>query len=291
MSSTAVSQSVHQKLLNIRDKTGEDFNHLLIRYGLERLLYRLIQSGYGQQFVLKGAMLFALWDNVPRRSTRDIDLLGFEEVSHKRLQQVITDACNVIVLDDGLRFDQESITTSDIRDDQEYHGIRVTLSAFLGNARLPIQMDVGYGDALSPNPATIQYPAILSFPTPLIRAYHPATVIAEKFNAMVVLGMMNSRLKDFYDIYVILNNMNIDKVELAEAIESTFKRRNTPLPTVLPVAFTDEFSHDKNKETQWKAFLKRSELAGFDIPFCEIVHAIKEKLWPIVEAITTGLKL
>ncbi len=282
MGSSGMAQSVHQKLLNLRDKTGEQFNHLLMRYGLERLLYRLVASGHEQQFVLKGAMLFALWRDVPGRPTRDIDLLGFGEINHDRLRQVFIDVCNADVVDDGLRFDPHSIVTDDIRDDQEYHGVRVRLTAFLGNARLAIQIDVGFGDAITPEPAIIEYPAILDFPPARIRVYHPATVVAEKFNAMIVLGIMNSRLKDFYDVHVILNHMNIDDRELASAIESTFERRKTPLPDKMPMVFTDDFINDGPKETQWRAFLKRSLFVDYDLPFSQVVKDLKQILWPIV---------
>ena len=282
MGSSGMAQSVHQKLLNLRDKTGEQFNHLLMRYGLERLLYRLVASGHEQQFVLKGAMLFALWRDVPGRPTRDIDLLGFGEINHDRLRQVFIDVCNADVVEDGLRFDPHSIVTDDIRDDQEYHGVRVRLTAFLGNARLAIQIDVGFGDAITPEPAVVEYPAILDFPSACIRAYHPATVVAEKFNAMIVLGIMNSRLKDFYDVHVILNHMNIDDRELADAIESTFERRKTPLPDKMPLVFTDDFINDGPKETQWRAFLKRSLLVDYDLPFSQVVKDLKQTLWPIV---------
>ncbi|MBT3201905.1 MAG: nucleotidyl transferase AbiEii/AbiGii toxin family protein [Phycisphaerales bacterium] len=282
MDSSGMSQSVHQKLLNLRDKTNEQFNHLLMRYTLERLLQRLVSSGHEQQFVLKGAMLFALWRDVPGRPTRDIDLLGFGEINHDRLRQVFIDVCNADVVEDGLRFDPDSIVTDDIRDDQEYHGVRVRLTAFLGNARLAIQIDVGFGDAITPEPSVIEYPSILDFPPVCIRAYHPATVVAEKFNAMIVLGMMNSRLKDFYDVHVILNHMNIDDRELADAIESTFERRKTPLPDNIPLVFTDDFINDGAKETQWRAFLKRSLLVDFDLPFSQVVHDLKQTLWPLV---------
>ena len=282
MGSFDMAQSVHQKLLNLRDKTGEQFNHLLMRYGLERLLYRLVASGHEQQFVLKGAMLFAIWRDVPGRPTRDIDLLGFGQINHDRLRQVFIDVCNADVVEDGLRFDADSIVTDDIRDDQEYHGVRVRLAAFLGNARLAIQVDVGFGDAVTPEPAVIEYPAILDFPAVCIRVYHPATVVAEKFNAMIVLGMMNSRLKDFYDVHVILNHMNIDDSELAGAIESTFERRKTPLPDKMPLVFTDDFINDGPKETQWRAFLKRSLLVDYDLPFSQVVKDLKQTLWPIV---------
>lgn len=152
MSSNRVAQSVHQRLLNIRDRTGELFSHLLTRYGLERLLYRLVVSGHSDSFVLKGAMLFALWQDVPGRPTRDIDLLGLGDINHDKLRRIFADACDANVTDDGLRFDAESIQTDDIRDDQEYHGIRIRLFAFLDRARLPIQIDVGFGDALNPAP-------------------------------------------------------------------------------------------------------------------------------------------
>ena len=282
MGVSGVAQSVHQKLLNLRDKTGEQFNHLLMRYGLERLLYRLVASGHDQQFVLKGAMLFVLWQDVPGRPTRDIDLLGLGEIDHEQLRRTFADACKADVVEDGLRFDPDSIVTDDIRDDQEYHGIRVRLTAYLGNARLAIQIDVGFGDAVIPAPTTIEYPAILDFPAPRIRAYHPATVVAEKFNAMIVLGMINSRLKDFYDVHVILRNMNIDDQELADAIQATFERRNTPLPNEMPLVFTEDYINDGNKETQWQAFLKRSQLADYDLPFSQIVHDLQQRLWPIV---------
>ncbi len=282
MSSSGIAQSVHQKLLNIRDKTGEPFNHLLMRYGLERLLYRIVASGHDQQFVLKGAMLFSIWRGVSGRPTRDVDLLGFGELGHEKIRRIFTDTCKVDVVEDGLRFDPDSIVTDDIRDDQEYHGIRVRLVAFLGNARLAIQIDVGFGDAVIPTPKLIEYPVILDYPPPCIRAYHPATVVAEKFNAMVVLGMMNSRLKDFYDVHVILDDMDIDDQVLADAIESTFKRRKTPLSDETPLVFTDGFINDETKETQWRAFLKRSLLTDYDMTFSQIVHGIQERLWPIV---------
>ena len=249
MSKEDTSRSVHRRLLNIRDTTGEPFNHLLMRYGQERLLYRIQAAGHAETFVLKGAMLFALWHDVPGRPTRDIDLLGFGVLTHDRLRAIFADACTVEVQDDGLLFDPDSIQTDDIRDDQEYHGVRVRLLGFLGRARLAIQIDVGFGEALTPEPQQIDYPAILDFPAPRLRAYHPATVVAEKLNATVVLGALNSRMKDFYDMHVILTHMGIDDDLLRAAIQGTFERRNVPLPEVLPVAFTPEFLKDGIKET------------------------------------------
>jgi len=279
-----VAKSVHQRLLNARDKTGERFNNLLVKYGLERLLFRLDASGHGNDFVLKGAMLFSLWVDVPGRPTRDMDLLGFGSPTHDRLRSVFSEACEASAVDDGLTFDRESIRTEDIRDDQEYLGVRIRLMAYLDRARVPLQIDVGFGDALMPEPQLIDYPAILDFPAPKLRAYHPATVIAEKVNAMVSLGALNSRMKDFYDVHVILNHMSVDKELLREAICATFRKRKMDLPADLPACFTPEFLEDGTKEIQWRAFLRRSLLSHCGIALHQVLDELKKRLWPIIQA-------
>jgi hypothetical protein len=281
MSSDSVARSVHQRLLNTRDQSGEQFNHLLVRYGLERLLYRIQAAGHIDSFVLKGAMLFALWHDVPGRPTRDLDLLGFGEPTQERLRTVFADACNAEVVDDGLRFDSGSIETADIRDDQEYHGVRVRLLGFLGPARIAVQVDVGFGDAVTPPPEPIQYPTILDYPAPRLSAYHPATVVAEKLNAMVVLGALNSRMKDFYDMHVILQHVRLDEALLAEAIRATFERRKVALPRELPVAFTAEYLDDGTKESQWRAFLRRSALTALGLSLANVLADLRERLWPV----------
>jgi hypothetical protein len=282
MSAADTVKSVHQRLLNIRDATGEQFNHLLMRYGLERLLYRIQVAGHGNTFVLKGAMLFALWRDMPGRPTRDIDLLGFGALTHDRLRAIFADACTASVVDDGLCFDSNSIQTADIRDDQEYHGVRIRLLGYLGRARLAIQVDVGFGDSVTPEPEKIKYPVILDFPAPHLRAYHPATVVAEKLNATVVLGILNSRMKDFYDMHVILTNMNLDDEVLRAAIQATFARRNVPLPVEMPVAFTSDFLEDNRKEMQWRAFLRRSGLDSFGFDLSRVLVDLKKRLWPLL---------
>jgi hypothetical protein len=214
-----------------------------------------------------------------------MDLLGFGHLTHDRLRGILADACNVSVVDDGLRFDSDSIRTDDIRDDQEYHGVRIRLLGFLGRARLAVQIDVGFGDALTPEPISIDYPTILDFPSPHMLAYHPVTVIAEKLNAMVVLGAMNSRMKDFYDMHVILANMNIDKELLGEAIRTTFARRNTPLPLVMPVAFTPDFLEDGTKDRQWQGFLNRSALSSFDLTLADVLTDLRIRLWPVLHPV------
>ncbi|MBC8379638.1 MAG: nucleotidyl transferase AbiEii/AbiGii toxin family protein [Planctomycetes bacterium] len=283
MSKMDIAKSIHQRLLNIRDETGEPFNNLLVRYGLERLLYRMVLSGHADSFVLKGAMLFTLWHNIPGRPTRDIDLLGLGQPTHQHLKQVFTDACQVEMEADGLVFDSGSIRTEDIRDDQEYFGVRIRMLGLLGNARVPIQIDVGFGDAVIPAPEKIDYPTILDLPAPRLNAYHPATVIAEKVNAMVVHGFMYSRMKDFYDIYILLNHMDLNDNLLTEAIKATFKRRKIELPHELPVAFTPEFLADGTKQTQWKAFLNRSMLSESGLSIEDVLESLRARLWPLLQ--------
>lgn len=186
------------------------------------------------------------------------------------------------VKDDGLLFDSGSIQTDDIRDDQEYHEVRVRLLGFLGRARLALQIDVGFGDALIPEPQQIDYPAILDYPAPRMRAYHPATVVAEKLNATVVLGALNSRMKDFYDMHVILTHMDIDDDLLRSAIRATFERRKVSLPEGVPVAFTPEFLEDGIKETQWQAFLRRSALSSFGLDLATVLADLKKRLCPLL---------
>jgi hypothetical protein len=283
MSKADIAKSIHQRLLNIRDKTGEPFNNLLVRYGLERLLYRLVLSGHADSFVLKGAMLFALWHDVPGRPTRDIDLLGLGHPTHQHLKQIFTDACQVEMVNDALELDSDSIKTEDIRDDQEYFGIRIRMLGFLGNARVPIQIDVGFGDAVVPSPNKIEYPSILELPAPRLNAYHPATVIAEKVNAMIVHGFMYSRMKDFYDIYILLNHMDLDDDLLVKAIKATFERRKIELPNELPVAFTQEYLSDGVKQIQWKAFLNRSMLSESGLSIEEVLDNLKSRIWPLLQ--------
>jgi predicted nucleotidyltransferase component of viral defense system len=272
--------SVHQRLLNLRDKTGEPFNNILVKYALERLLYRLELSGNIRNFVLKGAMLFSLWPQVPRRSTRDMDLLGFGAPTTERMKSVFTTVCEFEYDADGLRFDSNSVISEDIREEQEYLGVRVRLVCYLGPARIPLQIDIGFGDAVVPEPETVEYPQMLDFPAARIKAYHPATVIAEKFNALVVLGYRNSRMKDFYDLYILLNHMHFSDEELLTAIKATFERRKVVLPQELPIAFTPAFLEDGTKNIQWNAFIRRSAVAS-TLQLADVLEFLKKRLWDL----------
>ncbi len=250
--------SIRARLLNMAREQKADFQRILINYGLERLLYRISVSRYKSEFVLKGAMLFSCWSGDVYRATRDVDFLKSGEVSIDYLKQIFTEICNESTdPDDGLIFDVTSIKAVEIREEDHYGGIRITMNATLGNARIPVQADIGIGDAITPEADSIEFPTLLDMPAPILSAYNVETVIAEKFEAMVSLGLANSRMKDFYDVWAIQKFMKPDPATLARAIRATFDRRGTELPKELPLALTDAFSRDQSKQKQWAAFANR----------------------------------
>jgi len=251
--------SIRARLLQQSREQKVDFQRILMNYGLERLLYRISISRYRDEFVLKGAMLFTCWSGDIYRSTKDVDFLKSGEVSIEYLIRVFSELCELVPgTDDGLIFDAASIKASEIREQNHYGGIRVTMHAMLGNARIPIQADVGIGDVITPKADEIKFPTLLEMPAPSLKSYPVETVIAEKFEAMVSLGFANSRMKDFYDIWAIYRFMHPKPEVVAEAITNTFKRRGTTLPSAVPFALTDEFSEDVTKQKQWVAFVRRA---------------------------------
>lgn len=251
--------SVRQRLMNLSRERGEEFQLFLTWYGVERLLYRLAQSPHAGAFVLKGAALFQLWTGEPHRSTRDLDLLGQGEPSTNRLRQVFQEVCSVTVANDDLTSLTDAIQAEQIKEDDEYQGIRLRIEARLGNIRLPLQIDVGFGDAITPAPQAVTYPTLLDFPAPHLNAYPRETVVAEKSQTMVRLGMANSRTKDFYDVWTLARQFEFDGTGLCAAIRATFQRRQTALPATAPLALRPEFSGDRNKATQWSAFLRKGQ--------------------------------
>ena len=272
------SASVRQRLLNITRGTGDDPNLLWTRYAAERLLYRLSFSEYAGDFILKGAMLFLVWTGKSYRPTVDMDLLGRGEGSSERLAKVFRNICNNDVVPDGLVFDANTVSVSPIREEREYQGHRVTLTGFLGKARIPVQVDVGFGDVVTPRAKKIRYPTILDFPAPSIRAYPRETVVAEKFQAMVILGIANSRMKDFFDLYVLARDFTFDGKTLVRAIRATFKRRNTDIPIEPPLALTDEFGHDDVKSVQWNAFVRKGGLEEGVPALPEVLSCLRDFL-------------
>jgi predicted nucleotidyltransferase component of viral defense system len=250
--------SVKQRLLNLAGKTKEDFGLVLIRYSLERLLFRLSASAHRDQFVVKGATLFALWTGEPHRATRDLDLLAIGDSDLNRLRDMFRSLCNAPNDEDGLTFDEASVIVSRIKEDQEYEGVRIELVALLGTARVPVQVDVGFGDAITPGPSMTTFPTLLELPAPKMRTYPRETVVAEKLHAMVVLGMVNSRMKDFFDVWTLARRFEFEGATLSKAVIATFKRRATAVPDRLPLALTPDFLGDSTKQKQWAAFSRRT---------------------------------
>jgi len=227
---------------------------LLTRFVLERLLYRLSRSKHADSFVLKGAMLLATWLPDKTRGTRDLDLLGFGDASEQKILGVFREVLS-IVDDDDVEFDVDSLQIGPIREEMEYGGVRLRGVATLSGARITILVDIGFGDSIEPGLDTIDYPSLLGLPQPRLRAYAPETVIAEKFQAMVALGRANSRMKDFYDIWILTKTFDFSSDRLARAIAATFARRQTELPADMPDALTQEFAEDPLKQRQWTAFI------------------------------------
>lgn len=256
-----VGTSVRVRLLDLAKQRGDDFQLILLRFANERLLYRLATSAYANRFVLKGAALFTVWTGNPHRATRDLDLLGYGDSSETDLRSVFTKIATMTTDDDGVVYDADTIEVGPIREDQEYGGVRVTLRAHVATAKLRLQVDVGFGDAVSPEAVEVAFPALLSFPGPRLRAYPPETVVAEKLEAMVQLGLANSRMKDFYDLRVLSELFAFDGEPLAKAIRATFNRRGTPIPEGVPVALTPQFIRDPGKTRQWSAFASKSGVA------------------------------
>lgn len=254
--------SFHARLLNLAKSRGDDFNLILNRYAVERWLYRLSISEAREQLWLKGAMLFDLWFETPHRPTRDADFLGFGEIDPSTLADMIR-SVSVIESDDGMTFDPASVAVEEIREEARYGGLRVRVIGYLGKARCTLQLDVGYGDVVTPGADEVKFPTLLDdVPAPHLKAYPRATMVAEKLEAIASLGMANSRMKDYYDLYALAREGAIDAGVLGDAIAATFERRGTALPDKLPIGLTAEFAGDVTRQKQWSAFLEKNRLEG-----------------------------
>jgi predicted nucleotidyltransferase component of viral defense system len=286
-----LTASVQARLLNLARHRGEDFQLVLTRYGIERLLYRLSRSPYRDEFILKGAMLFQVWADEPHRPTRDLDLLGRGPTDVQRLTEVFRAICTTPVVDDGIHILVDTIHGEEIRETQEYRGVRVLFEARLANMRIPIQVDVGFGDAVTPGPVEIEFPTLLDLPPPVFNAYSRETVVAEKLQAMVMLGVANSRMKDFFDVWVLRQEYEFNGATLSEAIGATFRRRTTNLPDDVPVALSTAFADDAGQQAQWRAFLNRGKLSVGDATLADVITALREFLMPPVHAARTGRRL
>jgi len=277
--------SVRDRLLALARERGVDFQLLLTQYGLERLLYRLGQSAYKDRFILKGAMLFMLWGDQPHRPTRDVDFLGFGDSSEAGLQAIFRELCDLVVEDDGLTLMADSVRVEMIRDETEYGGMRVSLTSDLAGARIPIQADVGFGDAVTPEATEVEYPTLLANPAPRLKAYPRETVVAEKYQALVHLGLANSRMKDFYDLWVIASEFDFDGQTLSDAIRNTFSCRRTALPDRTPSGLRLEFYEDARKNSEWTAFIRKNQLNTAPPSLTEVCLLLQAFLLPPTEAL------
>jgi predicted nucleotidyltransferase component of viral defense system len=276
-----IAAFVRRRLFELSRERQEVFDFVLTRYALERFLYRLSVSEYRARFLLKGAMLFTLWTDIPHRPTRDIDLLGFGSADIAGLESLFKEICALEADDDGVVFLPETVQGRDIRAEKAYTGVRITLQARIEQARCPIQVDIGFGDAVTPEAEEADYPAMLGFPAPRLKVYPIYTVIAEKLEAMVSLDFANSRMKDFYDVWMLLQHAEFDKEILHRAILATFTRRGTPLPTGDIPALSTSFANEK--APQWAAFLRKNRFQH--IEFFEVINALSIFFAPVLENI------
>jgi len=277
-----LAASVRERLLNRARTHKEDFQLILVKYGIERFLYRLSHSKHAQSFVLKGAVLFSLWSRESHRPTRDLDLLGFGDSRVPRIEEMFRDVCRV-PCEDGLLFDPASVAGEEIRSVDEYEGVRIKLNALLVRTRVRLQVDVGFGDAVVPEAEMVAYPTILEFPPPRILTYPREVVIAEKFQAMVDLGIGNTRMKDFYDIWMLARRFAFNGVRLSKAIAATFERRRTEIPMEPPLALTGDFHDNPAKRAQWTAFLGRGTVEE-QAELSAVVYLIRDFVMPMADA-------
>lgn len=286
---TDISASIRARLLNLARSTSRDFNELAVRYTVERFLARLAASEYRDKFILKGAMLYIPWKLDDKRTTMDLDLLGFGNSDLKSLQRVFRQICDTTVENDGIEFDNESIALSMIREEAFYDGVRVIARATLDTMHLRLQIDVGFGDQIVPAPQETEFPPLLAEHGPMIYSYSPETVIAEKFNAMTVLGMANSRLKDYFDIWMLSQSFTIEADILLEAIRLTFRKRRTEFPQQETVALSEVFSGNESKQKQWQGFIRKQRKQKTVPGLPEIIEALRIFLLPIISGINTGV--
>ena len=286
MSARNISASVRDRLLNKARAEKLDYNLLLTRYALERMLYRLSISKQRDQFLLKGALLFDLWFDVPHRPTHDADFLGFGSAEIPHIEEIFRDICRIEV-EDGIAFQPDTVKAAEIRKEANYAGVRVTLLGMLDSARCAVQIDIGFGDAVVPGPDEVHYPVILGeMPGPHLHVYPRYTVVAEKLEALTSLGMLNSRMKDYFDLWILAKHSDFDGQILSRAVAATFDRRRTAVPTGVPIGLSDEFINDAQKGKQWQGFLRKNALDPMSL--ATVVVDLRDFLMPVLAAIAAG---
>jgi len=277
--------SVRQRLLNIARDNSRPFNEVLQYFAMERFLYRLGRSDHGRKFILKGALMLVAWEAPLARSTKDIDLLGRMNNTIEDVVDAIKAACSLEVIPDGLLFDVKSVVGQRIAEEADYEGVRVRFRGNLGNARITMQVDVGFGDVVVPGPAEVDYPTLLDLPAPRLLGYSRESAIAEKFEAMVKLGTLNSRMKDFFDIWLLSRQFGFNGRTLSDAIRETFSHRETEV-SVSPVALTKAFADDPAKILQWRAFVRKTRIPAIPESLGDVVAQITLFLGPVADALS-----
>ena len=270
-----LAASVKQRLLNMARAQGRAFDILLVRFALERLLFRLSLSDHRENYILKGGMLVTQWLDHGNRETRDADFLGFGEADTEAIKAIFAEIM-MIPGDDGLEFDTGALVATAIREEMEYGGIRLRTTAYLERTRIPVTLDIGFGDALADASQSIEYPSLLDMERPSIRAYPPAAVIAEKFQAIVALGLANGRMKDFYDLWAIPKAMPIEDHALDSAIAATFERRATLVPGDRPVGLSEVMAQDADAQRRWRAYVD-----SLDLPVLEFAEVLDD-IWALL---------
>lgn len=278
--------SVKDRLKNQATASGRAFQELLLSYGLERTVYRLSMSEYKERFTLKGGIfLYALFDGEFVRATRDIDFLAKDMSNNVEDMKKVFEAIFSIECDDALRFDLGTLDVKDITEFKEYHGVSVSIIAYLDRTKVPVSIDIGFGDIIYPDRVKMDFPVLLDMEVQEIFAYSISSVISEKFEAIVSLGDANSRYKDFYDIFILADRYDFNGIELKEAIRETFEHRGTGFDDIF--AFTDDFLVSEIHQSRWKAFLKKKK-ALVNVELEKVVSLIKTMLLPIVDSIVSG---
>jgi hypothetical protein len=285
---TNLPASIHQRLLNRAKQEGRPLNELLQYFAMERFLFRLAQSPHAEEFLLKGALMLRIWNPALARPTMDIDLLARTAATEAAVVGMVKECLAPASPDDGLRFDAASLRADAIAADAIHQGLRLRFTAHLGHIPIAMQADVGFGDAVFPEPTWIDFPTLLDFPAPRLLAYPPESAVAEKFHAMVELDMANSRMKDFYDIWSLARLRDFDGSTLARALTETFARRRTPLPSDTPNALTSTFAEDATKQAQWNAFVRRGRLDAQGLRLTDVAASIRDFLMPPVLAAAAG---
>lgn len=278
-----MAASVKQRLLNMARAQGRGFDILLVRYTLERLLFRLSQSAHRDSYILKGGMLVTQWLDHDNRETRDADFLGFGEDDAETIKAIFAEIM-AIAGDDGLDFDTGTLTATAIREEMEYGGIRLKTNAYLERTRIPVTLDIAFGDALADSSQTIDYPSLLDMERPHIRAYPPAQVIAEKFQAVIALGLANGRMKDFYDLWAVPKAMLVDEQMLDAAIAATFERRGTPIPNEMPTGLSAAMAEDAAAQRRWRAYVE-----SLDLPVPDF-NEVLDDIWTLLAPSCTRLR-